>query len=193
MCIHKKTVLSSLAAKGPGAGGRSGWLTRAAQVALVALLPIVGACQGALTLTDGGTGSGGNDQPDMSTGPTNPDTVSFADINRDLQDSAYGCTLASPICHGGSNPKGILVLQDNALVDMAKLMANYEQVKTRVNTAMPDQSMLLLKVLSTTAGGTMHSGNKPVQDTNDAVYRRWLQWIQLGAKFEPVSTTGGGN
>jgi hypothetical protein len=67
-------------------------------------------------------------------------------------------------------------------------------VLTRVNTTMPDQSLILQKMLKTST--VSHSGLKPFDTISDPIYQRWLLWIQKGAKFESVATTAsitGGN
>ena len=55
-------------------------------------------------------------------------------------------------------------------------------------------SVLLLKMLSASAGGTIHAGGTYFQNTDNCMYKSWLTWIQLGAQFDAVSTAGvGGN
>jgi hypothetical protein len=155
---------------------------------LVGLVLLGGACQGELKLLHGmgGGGDGGTGPaPDLSTAA---DTVSFLDINRDFEEPALTCsTFASPACHGGTNPMGKMKLQSMALGNMTALMANYQQVmeagKGRVNLAMPAESSLLTKSL-TTRSDVMHGGPKPFKNDMDPVYRRWLQWILCGARFE---------
>ena len=79
----------------------------------------------------------------------------------------------------------------NSLQNPTALMANYMQIMARVNTAMPDQSLLLQKTL--TISSVSHGGIKPFNNATDAAYQRWLLWIQLGAQFDAVSTTGQGD
>ena len=189
MCIHKKIDLGTVHNAAGGKLKRLGKTARVALAILLPALPALSACQGALTLNDPPSGTT-SQTADMSTGTSNPDTVSYADINRDLDQPLLGCTLNTASCHGGSNPAGKMLLKDNALVDMAKLMDNYNQVKSRVDTTMPAMSNFLLKVLETKAGGISHTGPKPFTSVDDPTYQRWLKWIQLGAKFEAVSTKG---
>lgn len=154
-----------------------------------ALLGVLLACQGELKLNNPGQLNSPLDfsvAQDLGgdTGPM-PGYVSFTDIQRDLQQSGYLCDTSG--CHGGTNPPGVMKLLSGALSNMTALQANYSEVKARVDTSKPDSSVLLLKTLKTST--TMHSGLKPFNDTNDPVYQRWLTWIRLGAKFEPVPTT----
>ena len=128
--------------------------------------------------------------PDLTENAT-PGTISFADIERDLEKSNFGCANGSGVCHGGTKPTGVMIITPGASLDMTALMANYNQIMARVNTAMPDQSLLLQKTLTTSS--VSHGGIKPFNDALDASYQRWLLWIQLGAQFPAVSTTGQGD
>jgi hypothetical protein len=151
------------------------------------------ACQGALKLNDPGEVRDMATAPDLAGEPT-PGFISFADINRDLDRFEYGCTNGFSSCHGGATPTGLMSLEKNANQDMTTLMANYSAVLTRVNTTMPDQSLILQKMLKTST--VAHSGLKPFDTISDPIYQRWLLWIQKGAKFESVATTAsitGGN
>lgn len=122
-----------------------------------------------------------------------PALLGFADINKDMDTPpGLGCTNQIGACHGGTSPTGVMALADMASTDMAKLMTNYNNVKMRVNTSDPANSLLLLKMLSAAAGGTNHTGGTYFQDKNNGMYKRWLVWIQLGAPFDQVSTMGGG-
>jgi hypothetical protein len=148
---------------------------------------VFSACQGALNLTQAGTVTDMATAADMATNTT-PGTISFADIENDLEKPAFGCTNNAGGCHGGTKPSGVMMLTPNASQDMTALMANYMQIMARVTVATPDQSLLLQKTLQTST--TSHGGIKPFANTQDATYQRWLLWIQLGANFQAVSTTG---
>lgn len=153
------------------------------------LLGVLLACQGELKLNNPAVVGSGADlapAPDQGgdVGPT-PGFVSYLDIERDLENSGYLCATAG--CHGGNNPPGLMKLLSGALSNMTALQSNYSEVKARVDTSNPENSVLLLKTLKPST--TMHSGIKPFNDTSDPVYQRWLTWIRLGAKFEPVSTS----
>jgi hypothetical protein len=151
----------------------------------------LGACQGELKLNDGVA----KPPQDMTMAKPEelPATIGYADINRDMDTPpGLGCTNQISGCHGGATPTGKLALADMAAQDMAKLMGNYTQVQSRITTSDPPNSLLLLKMLSTAAGGTAHSGGTYFQDKSNIMYRRWLVWIQLGAPFEAVSTSGSG-
>ena len=147
-------------------------------------------CQGALTLTHPGVVSDMSVVPDQA-GTGTPGTISFADIERDLEKGNFGCANGSGVCHGGTKPTGVMMISPGASQDMTALMGNYMQVMARVNTAMPDQSVLLQKTLTTST--VSHGGIKPFVDAQDASYQRWLLWIQLGASFAAVSTSGQGD
>lgn len=157
-----------------------------------------GGCQGELKLTNGPPPQIVDLRP-----PENPvpPLISFATINKDL-DPTPGLNCTSPVtgCHGAPMPTGKMALLDMAQQDMTRLMANYDEVKTRVNTATPADSVLLLKLLAPSAGGSGHVGGVYFMDKNAAMYKRWLAWITVGAKFEEVASssthtgdlTGGG-
>jgi len=150
------------------------------------------ACQGELKLNDG-VAMPPNDlaQPKDEL----PATLGFADIYKDMDTPpGLGCTNQVPSCHGGATPTGQMALLDMAAGDMTKLMTTYTNVSARVNTSDPAGSLLLLKMLNSAAGGTSHAGGPYFQDQNNSMYKRWLAWIKLGAKFESVSTAslGGG-
>ena len=74
-----------------------------------------------------------------------------------------------------------MIITPGASQDMAALMANYMQIMSRVNTAMPDQSLLLQKTLITSS--VSHAGIKPFNTAQDASYQRWLLWIRQGASL----------
>jgi hypothetical protein len=119
-----------------------------------------------------------------------PGQISFADIERDMEKGSFGCANGAGGCHGGTMPTGVMKLAMNASQDMTALMGNFMQVTAmmRVTPATPDQSLLLLKTLMTST--TSHLGIKPFANAQDPSYQRWLLWIQLGANFQPVPTTG---
>jgi len=123
--------------------------------------------------------------PDMA--DTTPGQISFADIERDLERTNFSCANGTKGCHGTATPTGVMKLTQNASLDATSLMGNYQEVLMRVNTAMPDQSLILQKTLITST--VSHAGIKPFDTAQDATYKRWLLWIQLGAHFEPVPTT----
>lgn len=154
-----------------------------------ALIGVLLACQGELKLNNPEQLNSPLDfsmEADGSGGPAPvPGFVSYADIQRDLEQTSYLCTNMG--CHSGNNPPGKMIVTPNALSSMTALQQNYSEVKARVDTSNPEMSLLLLKTLKPST--TMHSGIKPFNDTSDAVYQRWLTWIRLGAKFEPVATT----
>jgi hypothetical protein len=119
-------------------------------------------------------------------------SISFATVYKDLDSPSLGCTNQIPACHGGATPTGMMALDSMAGTDMTKLMASYNQVKMRTTVSDPSSSLIVKKPLATAAGGVAHvGGNGFFKDTNDAVYKRWLLWIQLGAQFESVSVNGG--
>lgn len=147
------------------------------------------ACQGELKLNDGV-----NKPPvDMAMVNDIPPNIGFEDIYKEMDaPPGLGCTNQIGACHGGATPTGQMALTDMAAGDMAKLMTNYTSVTARVNTGDPQASVLLLKMLAASAGGTSHVGGTYFQSTSNPMYKRWLVWIQLGAKFESVSTAGAG-
>jgi hypothetical protein len=148
------------------------------------------ACQAELKLNDGVA----KPPADMAMSANNPipAMLGYIDINKDLESPALGCTNQVSACHGGSNPAGTMALADMAAGDMTKLMSNYNQVKMRVTTTDPANSLILLKLLATSQVGMSHPGGTPFSDTNNPMYQRWLVWIQLGAPFDQVPTMGGG-
>lgn len=151
------------------------------------------ACQGELKLNDG---VGASPVDMKGGGVVLPANIGFADIYKDLDvGTGLSCTNQLSPCHGGTNPTGLMALQDMAAQDMAKLMANYTQVVARVDMNNPSNSKLLTKPLDLGQGGTPHvGGNSYFPDKSNPMYQRWLIWVQLGAKFESVPTgAGGGN
>lgn len=128
----------------------------------------------------------------MAMGGDQLTSISFATIYKDLDAPTLGCTTQISACHGGASPTGLMALDSMAASDMAKLMNSYNQVKARVDTANPANSLILKKPLATGAGGTQHTGgNLFFMDTNNVIYKRWLLWIQLGANFDSVPVGGG--
>jgi hypothetical protein len=147
------------------------------------------ACQGELKLNDGVA----MPPKDLATVNDIPPTIGFADIYKDMDTPpGLGCTNQISACHGGATPTGQMALTDMSAGDMTKLTMNYTNVRARVTPTDPPGSLLLKKMLSAGAGGTSHVGGTYFQDTNNAMYKRWLVWIQLGAPFDPVSTMSGG-
>ncbi len=123
-------------------------------------------------------------QPDLAAPVM--DGVSFADINRDMDTSTFGCTGQASVCHGPGT-KAPLLLKANGLKDMAALMANYSAlVPKEVDTANATISrFLVIPFLDENKGGIRHTGGKYAGlDPGGAIYNRWLKWIKLGAKFE---------
>jgi hypothetical protein len=150
-------------------------------------------CQGELKLNDG---VGANPVDMKGGGSVIPANIGFADIYKDLDaGTGLGCTNQVSACHGGTNPTGLMALQDMSAQDMAKLMTNYTQVVARVDTSNPSNSKLLTKPLDVGQGGVAHvGGNAYFPDKSNPMYQRWLVWVQLGAKFESVPTgASGGN
>ena len=112
-------------------------------------------CQGELKLNDGV----GAAPMQMMTSYKLPSTLGFLDVYKDLDaGTGLGCTNQVSGCHGGTNPTGLMALQDMSAQDMTKLMANYTQVKARVDTAAPTNSKLISKPLDLGKGGTPHVG-----------------------------------
>ena len=76
----------------------------------------------------------------------------------------------------GGSPSGGLGLDGAA-------SSTWTNVTTgRVDSGTPANSSILLKPLHTNAGGSAHGGGNFFTDTNDADYRKILQWITEGAK-----------
>ncbi len=144
-------------------------------------------CQGSLELTSPGTVNDLAMASDMAS-VVQPGTISFASIEADMEKPTFSCTNGTSGCHGGTMPTGVMQLAPMASMDMVALMNNYQQVLARVTVAQPDQSKLLLKTLQTST--TSHAGIKPFANAQDPTYQRWLLWIQLGANYAAVSTSG---
>lgn len=147
-------------------------------------------CQGALTLTQPGVTNDLSVPADQAVNET-PATIGFADIERDFEKGNFGCANGSGVCHGGTKPTGVMMITPNSLQNPTALKGNYDQVMSRLNLGMPDQSLLLQKTLTTSS--VSHGGIKPFNNALDANYSRWLLWISLGAPFDPVSTSGQGD
>jgi hypothetical protein len=120
--------------------------------------------------------AGATPQPDLSNGNPNPgsdgggtpQSVKFnPDINNDIL--MLGCAAAT--CHGGTQ----VPLLKNAS-DATSIMANYNSFTPLANTGA--NSPVLTENLSTS--GITHTGGKPFADTSNAVYQRWLGWINAG-------------
>jgi hypothetical protein len=103
-------------------------------------------------------------------GEMGPSNLKFyPDIQMDI-DNVLGCSTAG--CHGGTQ---IPVLKNGATA--ANDQGNYAAFLNDVNTAAPDQSLVLTKNLP----GASHGGGAKFTGTNDPTYKRWLGWIQAGA------------
>lgn len=166
-------------------------VTISVRVTLLGLAFVVGACQGELNLRNA---PGADTKEDLATPldlKSPLDGVSFADINRDMDQPILGCTSPAAACHGTDKPVGIVKLKDGftSKNDMAVLMANYQAVLTEVKLNDPATSPFLLRPLKNS--GLAHTGGKVFNDTADPVYQRWLKWIQLGAKLEFVPFSSG--
>jgi len=120
--------------------------------------------------------AGTTPQPDLSNGNPNPgsdgggtpQSVKFnPDINTDIQN--LGCAAAA--CHGGTQ---IPLLK--SATDTASINANYSAFTAEANTGA--NSPVLTKNLNNS--GVTHTGGKPFTDTSNAVYQRWLGWINAG-------------
>lgn len=119
-------------------------------------------------------------------------TVSFRDINRDMD--ALGCTGAIKACHGTDAPIGKMKLKPDGLTKAADLMANFMEATAapRVDAQNKAASTLLTKPLGSRADVT-HGGPKVWTNDQDPDYRRWLKWIECGAKFDSVMTSACGS
>ena len=82
-------------------------------------------------------------------------------------------TARCTVCHSGASPAGGLDLSGGA--------ASYSSAITRVNLADPPSSLLLVRPLSTAAGGSDHGGGDIFGDTTDPDYQTILNWISAGA------------
>jgi hypothetical protein len=122
----------------------------------------------------GGAGGGGAGGGGGATA-----AVGFADVQAGLDQK--GCTASG--CHGGlQTPQ----LKPAPATDADK-MANYNAFKSGcvqgkcVDAASPAASLMLKKPLAD--DGLTHAGGKLFADFNDAVYVKWLAWIQAGAPY----------
>jgi hypothetical protein len=112
--------------------------------------------------TDGPTG---NPSPDGGT----PQSVKFdPDIQADI--TTLGC--ANQGCHGGTTNVPVLGPANNAQA----IMANYTAFVAQANNGA--NSPVLTNNLNN--DGVTHTGGKPFMDTTNAVYQRWLGWINAG-------------
>jgi hypothetical protein len=95
----------------------------------------------------------------------------FPDIQMDIDTKT--CSLGA--CHGGTQ---IPVMKPMAmLATQADKDLNYNNFKSIINLATPDQSLALTRPLP----GSGHGGGTQFQNTQDPVYKRWLGWISAGA------------
>lgn len=157
---------------------------------LAGLALAVGACQGQLMMTTGQASAMDMSAPmDLA-----PATISYADIDADLNMVSLGCSLASTACHGPGNPNNFTIIA-GAGNNQSTLMTNYQQVLLQVNLKMPAESLLLNRPLMGGAQFDMgtHPGGTPFASTSNAFYQQWLLWIQLGAHFQAVPISGGGS
>jgi len=124
---------------------------------------------GLVLVAAGCGGGGGNNTPDMATPAP---AKSWADVQGDMM--TKGCLLMA--CHGKGTTASTLIIDTTAGMEMA----NYNLAKSKdINTASPDQSLLLAKPLNT----VMHTGGMQFLSTADPIYQRWLGWIKNGAPF----------
>ncbi len=124
----------------------------------------------------GGSGSGVGGGVDGGAGGA---ALRFADVQVGLDQK--GCTAAA--CHGGLQTPQLKA----APASDADKMATYTAFKTGcaqgkcVDAATPLASLVLTKPLA--GSGLTHVGGKLYADFNDAVYTKWLAWIQAGAPY----------
>jgi hypothetical protein len=110
----------------------------------------------------GTTGTGGNADLAAPTPHFNP-TIQ-ADID------TLGCSAAS--CHGGTQ----VPLLKRMPILQADIDANYMHFKAEA--ANGEQSNILVKNLA--GSGVTHTGGSAFATKQDAVYQRWLAWINGG-------------
>jgi hypothetical protein len=121
--------------------------------------------------------AGGNQPaPDLAGGNPNPGTdgggvPQSAKFNPDVNADILNLGCAAAACHGGTQ----IPLLKNAS-DTTSIMSNYTAFTAVANTGA--NSPVLTKNL--TNSGVTHSGGKPFLDANNAVYQRWLGWINAG-------------
>lgn len=103
----------------------------------------------------------------------------FAEVQSGLDQK--GCT--SSACHGGLQTPQLKA----APASDADKMANYNAFKIGctqgkcIDATTPLASLVLTKPLAGSA--LTHAGGKLFADFNDAVYVKWLAWIQAGAPY----------
>ena len=83
-------------------------------------------CQGALNLTQPGTVKDMTAAPDQA--EALPGTISFADIERDLEKGNFGCANGSGSCHGGAKPVGSMIIVPGASLDKNELVGALQTV-----------------------------------------------------------------
>lgn len=91
-------------------------------------------------------------------------------FDTDIQKDVDTLSCSSTGCHGGAGSAGFRLTKDAAGADLA---ANFEAFKQRANKG--EQSLVLLK-----GTGQGHGGGVRFAKT-DAVYTRWLTWINEGS------------
>ncbi len=108
--------------------------------------------------------AGSNPSPDGA-----PQSVKFnPDIQADI--TTLGC--ANTGCHGGTTNVPVLGPANNAQAIMANYTAFVAQAQSGAN------SPVLTNNLNN--DGVTHTGGKPFMDTSNAIYQRWLGWINAG-------------
>jgi len=138
---------------------RAGWWLLSLSIALAACGPRTADHP---TATGGTTGGGGQDDLAVATPKFNPTLQ--ADID------SLGCSAAS--CHGGTQVPVLKRLP----VAQADIDANYAAFKGEAN--MGELSNILTKNLA--GSGVTHTGGSSFANKQDAIYQRWLAWINGG-------------
>ena len=108
---------------------------------------------------------GGGGGADMAAPAPTFDPAIQADIN------TLGCAAAA--CHGNTQFPPLLVA--NAVAPADK-QANYDNFKAKA--LMGELSTVLTKNLA--GSGVAHVGGSSFANKNDAIYQRWLAWINAG-------------
>jgi hypothetical protein len=113
--------------------------------------------------TGGGNGNGSGGATDDMGSAAPPTNVTFSAIEADIE--AKSCTIAA--CHGGTQTP---VLKNGDVTN------NYTNFKMFATTG--DQSLVLTKNLA--GSGVSHGGGSAFPSNTDAIYVRWLAWINAG-------------
>jgi hypothetical protein len=114
-------------------------------------------------LSGGGTTGGGGNADLAEPAPHFNPTIQ-ADVD------SLGCSAAS--CHGGTQVPVLKRLP----ITQADIDANYAAFKAEAMNGA--QSNILVKNLA--GSGVSHTGGSSFTNTQDAVYQRWLAWINGG-------------